>query len=92
MKVFHLFPKEKIEGENPWSPWYDKAFGFIIRAENEEEARKIANKNGGDEVGKISHKVYRTGGDPWLDANFSECIELSTDGEKGVIMRDFASA
>jgi hypothetical protein len=92
MKVFHLFPKENIEGENPWEPWYDKAFGFIIRAENEQEARKIANENGGDEVGEVSHNVYRTGGDPWLDANFSQCIEITNHGEKGVIIKDLRSA
>jgi hypothetical protein len=92
MKVFHLFPKESIEGENPWEPWYDKAFGFVIRAENEQEARKIANENGGDEVGEVSNNVYRTGGDPWLNPNFSECITLSCDGKKGVIIKDLRSA
>jgi hypothetical protein len=92
MKIFHLFPKENIEGENPWSPWYDKAFGFVVRAENEEEARKLANEEGGDETGEIAHSVYRTGGNPWLDANFSECVELTEEGDKGVIIRDFASA
>ena len=54
MKLFHLYPKENIEGENPWSPWYDKAFGFVVRAETEEEARKLANEEGGDEVGDVS--------------------------------------
>ena len=92
MKIFHLFPKENIEGENPWSPWYDKAFGFVVRAENEEEARKLANEKGGDETGEISHSIYRTGGDPWLDANFSECVELTEEGNKGVIICDYALA
>lgn len=92
MKLYHLYPKESIEGENPWEPWYDKAFGFIVRAENEEEARIMANKEGGDETGEISHSVYRTGGDPWLDSKLSECVELTNEGEKCVIMRDFASA
>jgi hypothetical protein len=92
MKLFHLFPKENVEGENPWEPDYDKAVGFVIRAENEQEARKIANDNGGDEVGEIRNHAYRTGGDLWLDGNFSQCIELTIDGEKGVIVRDLRSA
>lgn len=92
MKLFHLYPKKKFEGENPWDPWYDKVHGFIIRAESEEEARKIANQNGGDETGPIKYTVYRTGGDPWLDANFSDCVELTNEGDKGVIIRDYASA
>lgn len=92
MKLYHLYPKKNIEGEDPWSPWYDKAFGFIVRAETEEEARRLANEQGGDETGEISNDIYRIGGDPWLDAKFSECVELTEDGEKGVIIRDFAQA
>jgi len=92
MKLFHLYPKENIEGENPWLPWYDKALGFVVRARNEAEARIIANQNGGDEVGEISNEVYRIGGNPWLDPKFSECVELLNNGECGVIIREFASA
>lgn len=92
MKIFHLYPKENIEGENPWSPWYDKVFGFVVRAENEEEARKLANEEGRNENCDIRHTVNRTGGKPWLDSNFSECVELTEKGDKGVIIRDLAGA
>lgn len=93
MKIYLLKPKEEQkEGDNPWRPWYDKAFGFVIIAENEEEARKIANENGGDETGKISNMVYRTGGNPWLSDEYSTCVELTAEHGKGVVIRDFASA
>ena len=29
---------------------------------------------------------------PWLDENYSTCIELTGDGEAGMIMEDFARA
>lgn len=93
MKLFHLFPKADLpEGDNPWYPWYDKAFGFVVRAENEKEARQMANDEGGDERGEISHHVYRTGGDPWLNPIYSDCIELTPEGEGGVVIRDIRFA
>ena len=36
MRLWLLRPQEGlIEGDNPWDPWYDKAFGFVVRAETE---------------------------------------------------------
>lgn len=91
MKIYILRPKENLK-DNPWTPWYDKVFGFIVRAKTEEEARKMANEQGGDETGPVRNRVYRTGGDPWLNPEYSTCEELSKEGEAGVIMRDFARA
>jgi organic radical activating enzyme len=92
MKLWLLQPKDNLPDDNPWEPWYDKAFGFVIRAETEMKARKIANKNGGTETGKISYKVYRTGGDPWLDPELSTCIELTPDGKEQLIISDIREA
>lgn len=33
MKLWLLRPIE-TEGPNLWDPWYDKAFGFVVRAKN----------------------------------------------------------
>lgn len=93
MKLWILRPKENLsEQNNPWEPWYDKAFGFVVRAETEEHARQIANCCGGNETGPISMIVYRTGGDPWLDPELSSCVELTSDGEEKMILMDFYSA
>jgi hypothetical protein len=97
MKIWHLYPQKDIEGNNPWDPWYDKAFAFVIRAETEIEARAIANHRGGDETGPIelfNHlgKISQYGGDPWLDSRYSVCEELLPEGEEGLIVRNFASA
>jgi len=93
MKLWLLRPVDNLTREdNPWEPWYDKAFGFVVRAETEEDAREMANKCGGDETGKAQRVVYRTGGDPWLYPKYSTCIELTAEGESDVIITDFASA
>ncbi len=92
MKLWKLRPRDSLPKDNPWEPWYDKAFGFIIQALDEKTAREIANANGGDEVGPISYSIYRTGGDAWLDPKMSTCEEYELGDEPRVIMRDFAAA
>lgn len=87
-----LKPRDDIEGKDPWNPWYDKAFGFVVSARDEAEARQIANAHGGDEVGPVRNNVYRTGGNPWLDERFSTCERLVAPNEATVIMRDYARA
>jgi hypothetical protein len=85
MKLWLLRPVDGLsKNDNPWSPWYDKAFGFVIRAETEEEARALADANGGDESGATKH--------PWKDAKYSTCDELRPEGAAEVVMQDFASA
>jgi len=94
MKLWILRPKETMpEGQgSPWEPWDDKAFGFVVRAETESDARKLANADGGDECGPVRNKYYRTGGDPWLNPEFSTCEELHPEGEAGVVMQHFRAA
>lgn len=93
MKLWILRPKLDLPSDNPWEPWHDKAFGFVIQAPNEETARQLANENGGDETGDVKYVIYRTGGHPWLDSKQSDCVELVSEGnESKVIMRDFAAA
>lgn len=99
MKIFELRPVENLKDrDNPWNPWYDKSFGFIVRAETEAEARKIANENAGDENrgdenrGEFLNSKTANTKTPWLDKNYSTCIELTGNGEAGMIMEDFARA
>jgi hypothetical protein len=85
MKIWALKPRDGLpEEDNPWEPWYDKVFGFVVRAGSEGEARRLANEQGGNEN---RHKV-----NPWLDPKFSTCEELPVDGKPGIILREFASA
>jgi hypothetical protein len=93
MKIFELRPVKNLKDDNPWYPWYDKAFGFIVRAETEAEARKIASENAGEENrGEFLSKKTANAKTPWMDEKYSTCIELTCDGEAGMIMKNFARA
>ena len=65
-----------------WDPWYDKAFGFVVSAESEEAARRIASVNHGDETSEA-----------WINPRETSCVELKAeDFPNEVIIRNFASA
>jgi hypothetical protein len=78
MKLWILEP---IDGVEEWERWYDKAFGHVIRAECEADARKIAAENAGDE-----------GEYAWICSDKSTCIELTAEGDSEHIMMNFAAA
>lgn len=59
-------------------PLWDVADGFVVRAETEREARALAADNHGDEGREI-----------WFGR--ATCEELTTDGPRGVILRDFTA-
>ena len=83
MKLWILRPAGNLpETDNPWEPWYDKNFGFVIRAETEARAREIADRNAGDENRDANH--------PWLNARYSTCVELLPDGQDDVLIIDSA--
>lgn len=94
MKLWLLRPADGLDkNDNPWEPWYDKAFGFVVRAETEEEARKLAHDDAGDENrGEFLGRKTADTNSPWLEAKYSTCTELSGDGDAGVVMQDFAAA
>lgn len=82
MKLWLLRPKENLGKDDPWDPWYDKPFGYVIRAETEKEARQMAEA---ERVGDI-----RVGA--WLFTKYSTCVELTAEGPAEVIIEDFAQA
>lgn len=92
MKLWLLRPHERwakgnLNARNPWSPWFDKAFGFVVRAETEAEARTVASENAGDEDREVAGAM-----NPWIDPYYSTCEPLTDKGEPGLIVRDFAAA
>ena len=94
MKLWILRPRRDLEeGNDPWKPWYDKSFGFIIRAETETQARVIADSNGADENrGEFLRQKIADTKNPWLSAMYSTCEILSSEGNEELIMHDFAAA
>lgn len=89
-----------IEGCNPWDPWYDKAFGFVVRAEDETQARQLADANSGGEGTECEAPEYRH---PWLKPDLSicevlaeltcsECLAETPSGPAEVLLTDFKMA
>ena len=88
MKFWRLAPRHGtlwwcVEGKDPWSPHHGRAFGFVVRAHDAEEARWLADQAGGDENDAIS------GLRPWLDDTFSVCEELTEDGSAEVLLVNY---
>lgn len=88
MKIWKLTPRHDsiwwcVEGKDPWEPHHDKAFGFVVRAESEEEARWLAHESAGLENERIP------GVQPWLDDQYSSCEELPAVGRREVILVNF---
>jgi hypothetical protein len=79
MKLWILRPGD--DSLPPWIPYYDRIFGFVIRAQSEDAARSLAASTCREE-----------GPDAWLSSRSSSCIELPVDGPAGVIMEDFSRA
>lgn len=57
---------------------WDCSYGFMIRAESEEDARNMAAAECGDE-----------GPESWTDSDLSTCDIISADGAAEVVMQDF---
>jgi hypothetical protein len=103
MKLWLLKPRRDLpSGDDPWALEWDKAWGFVVRAETEEDARRIATENGLGELNEFSllgnetdeeisfhHHFRATNSRVWLDAKYSTCVELTADGEAGMILKDY---
>ena len=66
---------------NPWEPWYDKCFSMVVCAETEQEARKLAQSKGRDEMDEGIPDV-------WTNPEYSTCESLETVNTPGVIIQD----
>lgn len=66
-----------------WDPWYDKAFGYVVSAPNEDEARKLAAMDA-----KYDTQLSLA----WLDAKQSTCKLLEASTETKIIITDFRAA
>lgn len=94
MKLWLLRPIKNLPPEgNPWENPYDKAFGFVIRAETAARAREMAQyAGGGDEIWSWDDSyTKRTSIPAWLTPTLSTCTELIPEGKEDIVMRDFIS-
>lgn len=88
MKLWLLRPNPE---STLWETWYDKAFGFVVRAETAEQARALAQQECGDE-GYVPGSGWSDRIDAWTNPDHSSCNELTPDGEAEIVIRDFHAA
>lgn len=72
-----LNPGSERERVDPWLWTYDLTYGFVIRADTEDQARAMAEENAEMKEGV------------WLNPEHVSCTELLPDGEPGVVLRDY---
>lgn len=85
MKLWLLEAKHDLpKDDNPWEPWFNKIFSFVIRAETEDRARQLAQESAADE-GNPLEEGSKTA---WLDQKYSDCTELLSEGSREVILHD----
>ena len=60
------------------TPAPDTVAGFVVRAETETAARMLAREMAGAE-----------GAFTWIESERSTCVELTPEGDAGVVMSDF---
>ena len=85
MKLWELRPAPGIlvlsVNESAWMPLGDKVTAFVVRADSEDEARRLASEVPRREIGSV-----------WLDGKLTTCVQLSQDDrgaeDAGVVMVD----
>jgi hypothetical protein len=65
-------------GSKPWNPWYEVTTGLVVRSESGHRARALASEHAGAE-----------GASAWTDHTLSTCVELLSEGDEAVILREF---
>lgn len=70
---------------DPWDDPYGCMHSLVVRAENEERARKIASNHAGDEDWVIRYGEHYDG--VWTNPDLTSCKQLQKEGEEGVINR-----
>jgi hypothetical protein len=88
MAIWRLSPRINtmwwcVEGRDPWQPPDERAFGFVVRATDEEQARWLAHEAAGEENGTLD------GVSPWLDTNYSSCEMIREEGTGEVLLVNF---
>ena len=92
MKLWLLKARDDIKNIedsnlNPWEPWFDQNFGYVVRAETEYMARQLASNDGGERVEDPA--LSKEEADGWLNSKYSTCIELTADGPEKIILINY---
>jgi len=83
-----LEPRHDLaEDDNPWEPFFDRCFGIVVEAGDEQAARAIGHAScvGTDETILRDRRVF-------LDPKYTTCVELNPSGQERLIMASFQFA
>lgn len=84
MKLWLLRALDNLPRDrDPWREAHGRVFGFVIRAETEEEARQIASWHRGAE----DRSRWMDDPSVWQNPKLTTCTELMPDGDAGLVMR-----
>lgn len=96
MKLWKLYARPDLPhsyDRNPWEGSSAKVCRFVVRAETEQDARRLVSHNAGAEDDICIWNPERTQTvrerrpvSVWLDAGYSVCEELTADGLPGVVL------
>jgi hypothetical protein len=95
MAIWLLEPLDNLpetEALNPWCPWYNKTFGLVVRAADENEARRLADELDGPIRPQHLPSISDDMAHPWLHPKWSTCVQILPDGDSEVILTDVWSA
>lgn len=65
-----------------WRETYDLAYGYVVCAETESQARQMA----------FDERPNKDNAPAWLDNSMTDCIELTVDYPSGIVLEDYLSA
>lgn len=85
MRLWHLYFLKSDDAGG-----YDEHQAFVVRAKSEAEARVIVEAS----INPADASTYHDSapGLRWLDPNCTACVELTADGDAGIIICDFLEA
>jgi hypothetical protein len=70
----------------------DAVNGFVIRAESEEEARRMAGEGAGmEEWSWGAGDCVDYGPSFWKDPELTSCVKLESVGRKGIVLKSYVS-
>lgn len=72
--------KEAASRANPWAieAFLEAPWSMLIRASSEDEARRLASRQDAEMLDHVPRA--------WLDPALSLCVEITTEGEPGILL------
>jgi len=91
VKLWKLGPQKEYEVEGNFIFHRGSCWGFVIRAETEEKARKLAHKNARNEKYAYLDRENDIKKETWIEPKYTYCKEILAEGEEEIIQSEIVS-